>query len=432
MRSSLRLTSPSRSSVYNARPTDNRLDSTSGVDTPAEAPPTCKRSSSDETRSGEWSVDPGFGVYVHIPFCKHRCHYCDFNTYEGQDALHGEYVDALVRSIERWSPGREVPEATSVFFGGGTPTLLSVEQLARVLGAVERRVGLARGAEVTIEANPETVNEAVFGGLLGAGFNRFSIGVQSLAPHVLAGLGRTHSSQGALDAAAAARQAGVEDLNLDLIYGSPWETDGDWDRTLAGVVAAAPDHLSVYALTVEEGTPLHTLVATGRVPDPDPDVQASRYEVALEVLGAAGYGRYEVSNWARPGRSSRHNVLYWCAGDYLAFGAGAHGHLDGIRWWNERLPRDFIARADDPIAGSEHLDRSEQAREALMLGLRLRSGVDLAAFETRFGGSLAALLAERIPGLQGAGLLEIESGNLRIPDRRVFVANDVLCRLLAA
>lgn len=387
---------------------------------------------SGSTREGEWTSEPGFGVYVHIPFCKHRCHYCDFNTYEGQDALHGTYVDALVRSIEEWSPGTAVPRATSVFFGGGTPTLLAIDELARVLSAVRTRVGLADDPEVTIEANPETVDERTFEGLLAAGFNRFSIGVQSLAPHVLAGLGRTHSAERAVGAARAARRAGVTDLNLDLIYGSPWESDADWEDTLARTVGTEPDHLSVYALTLEEGTPLHTLVATERVPDVDPDVQARRYEIALEVLDGAGYERYEVSNWARPGRASRHNVLYWCAGDYLGFGAGAHGHLDGTRFWNLRLPRDFIAAAPtgELVAGSERLEGLGRAAEAAMLGLRLRSGIDCERFEEQWPGLLSSS-GDRIRMLADSGMLEWHAGKLRISDSYIFVTNEVLCQLLA-
>ena len=383
------------------------------------------------TRSGRWTSDPGFGVYVHIPFCTHRCHYCDFNTYEGQDDLHGDYVDALVADIERWRGERR--PATSVFFGGGTPTLLAPERLGRILRAVEATCGIAPGAEVTVEANPETVDERIFEGLLGAGFERVSIGVQSLVPKVLVGLGRTHSPERALDGLAAARRAGFTDISADLIYGSPWESTEDWVRSLEGVIEAEPDHVSAYALTVEDATPLATLVATGRVPDVDPDIQAERHGIASDLLAAAGYERYEVSNWARPGRASAHNVLYWCAGDYLGFGAGAHGHVDGERYWTTRLPRAFIAAVSEGIttrAGDERLDKDQRAGEALMLGLRLSSGIDSDAFTHRFGPSALSGRGAAIDALCREGLLERSGAALRMTTRGTMLASEIAVRLL--
>ncbi|HEX2295113.1 MAG TPA: radical SAM family heme chaperone HemW [Actinomycetota bacterium] len=381
-------------------------------------------------RSGEWQADPGYGVYVHVPFCRHRCHYCDFNTYEGLDELHEPYVDALVREIE--TAGAPSRPATSVFVGGGTPTLLAPVALARVLDAIRASTGISPGAEVTVEANPETVDETTFEALLGAGFNRFSVGVQSLAPHVLERLGRTHSAETALAALAAARRAGATDLNADLIFGSPWEAPDDWRQSLEGIVAAGTTHVSAYALTVEEGTPLATLVATGRVPDVDPDVQAERHGVATEVLGAAGFVRYEVSNWARPGHASRHNVLYWSGGDYAGYGAGAHGHESGRRYWRKRLPRDYVdavATGTSTEAGEERLSPGESAREAMTLGLRLASGVDEAAFFARHPEEADALLATA-GELRDEGLLVRQDGRLRLSDEATLVANDVLCRFL--
>ena len=383
-------------------------------------------------RSGRWLADPGFGVYVHIPFCRHRCHYCDFNTYERLDALHAPYVDALIADIERHGT-RAKGAATSVFFGGGTPTLLSPSQLGRILGAVQESIGVAPGAEITTEVNPETVDERAFEELLEAGFNRFSIGIQSLAPAVLTKLGRTHSAERALESLAAARRAGAEDLNADLIYGSPWEQPDDWKRSLEGVIGAGTEHVSAYALTIEEGTPLHTLIATGREPDVDGDIQAERHEVADAYLEAAGFERYETSNWARPAKASRHNVLYWSAGDYLGFGAGAHAHIDGRRWWSQRLPRDFIASvaADESTeAGFELLEPEARGPEALMLGLRLTSGIEVAAFEARFGDECLRARTDLIDDLAGIGLLERDHNHLRLGERATMVANDVICRLV--
>jgi putative oxygen-independent coproporphyrinogen III oxidase len=381
-------------------------------------------------RDGRWQADPGYGVYVHVPFCVHRCHYCDFNTYEGLDDLHEPYVAALEREIA--ASGPHPRPATSVFVGGGTPTLLRPEALGRLLRAIRDSAGIELAAEVTVEANPESVDERAFEGLLEAGFNRFSVGVQSLSPHVLRRLGRTHSPETALNALDAARRAGAEDVNADLIFGSPWETPEDWLRSLEGIAAAGTSHVSAYALTVEEGTPLATLVATGREPDVDPDVQAERHAVAEDVLGAAGFARYEVSNWARPGRASRHNVLYWSAGDYAGFGAGAHGHAAGRRYWRMRLPRDYVAAAIDGTsteAGSEELDDSARAREAVVLGLRLASGIHEESFYALHPGT-----AEAVGGIAtelcSAGWLERDRGWLRLPGRATMVANEILCRFL--
>lgn len=377
---------------------------------------------------GQWTADPGYGVYVHVPFCRHRCHYCDFNTYEGLDALHEPYAAALEREIAG-STGHPGP-ATSVFFGGGTPTLLAPRTLGRLLGAIRDSAGIAPGAEVTIEANPETVDEETFAALLEEGFNRFSVGVQSLAPHVLERLGRSHSAETALEALAAARRAGATNVNADLIFGSPWEEPDDWRRSLDGLVAAETAHVSAYALTIEEGTPLATLIATGREPDVDPDVQAARHGVAEEVLGDAGFVRYEVSNWARPGLASRHNVLYWSAGDYAGFGAGAHGHRSGRRYWRKRLPRDYVASVESPEtteAGHEELSPDERAREAMTLGLRLASGVEEEAFFARHPSPGVRAVADE---LCDAGWLVREKGWLRLTDGGTFVANDILCRFL--
>ena len=379
---------------------------------------------------GSWQADAGFGVYVHVPFCRHRCHYCDFNTYEGLEALREPYVDALVAEIAREQGERP---ATSVFFGGGTPTLLSPRQLGRVLDAIATSYGLSADAEITAEANPETIDASYLTELRAQGFTRLSIGVQSLASGVLARLGRTHSAERALRAVHDARAAGFDDVNVDLIYGSPWESADEWRQTLAGVVAADPDHVSAYALTVEEGTPLHTLVATGRVKDVDPDVQADRFAVASEVLAAVGYDRYEISNWAKPGRASRHNTLYWSAGDYVGFGAGAHSHVTGHRWWTTRLPRDYIdavAERRSTTAGDEVLDAEQRAGEALMLGLRLASGISLDGFVQRFGPESFETRSREIAKLESEGLIERMGDRLCLSAAGTLLANEALCRLL--
>jgi len=381
-------------------------------------------------RDGAWQVDPGFGVYVHIPFCRHRCHYCDFNTYEGLENERAPYVDAVIAEIRNWPDPRP---ATSIFFGGGTPTLLDAASLGRIVDAISDRFGIAAGAEITVEANPETVDERVARDLRRAGFGRISLGIQSAVAPVLAGLGRTHSAATALAALHAVSNGGFEDVNADLIYGSPWESDDDWVTSLQAVIAAAPDHVSAYALTIEEGTPLHTLIATGREPDVDPDVQASRHTVACELLDGAGYERYEISNWSKPGRASRHNVLYWSAGDYVGFGAGAHSHVAGHRWWSVRLPRDYIAAASagrSTMAGEERLDPDHRAGEALMLGLRLADGIEVDGFGRRFGGRALDDRADTLASLESRGLIERESGRLRLSAGGTLLANEALYPLI--
>jgi coproporphyrinogen III oxidase-like Fe-S oxidoreductase len=257
--------------------------------------------------------------------------------------------------------------------------------------------------------------------------------VQSLVSPVLVGLGRNHSPQRALDAIVDARRAGVANINADLIYGSPWESTTEWKATLDRIVDAGVDHISAYALTVEQGTPLATLVATNRCPDVDPDVQADRHAMAEDILGSAGFNRYEVSNWSAPGRASRHNVLYWCAGDYLGVGAGAHGHDDGRRSWSVRLPREFIARVHSGRsveAGHEVLSWAERVGEALMLGLRLTTGIEVAAFERRFGSGALATRAEALSFLQAGGLIERDRGRIRVAPAATLLGNEIGSRLL--
>lgn len=354
-----------------------------------------------------WWRDPvesgpraGFGVYLHVPFCAHRCGYCDFATW-ATDApgpgggTVGDVVDRYVPAL-RADLGRRVaagpraaapadtevdddwPAVTSVFVGGGTPTLLPVADLVALVGAVGAELDLAAGAEVTVECNPETASVELFAALVEAGVTRVSMGAQSFAPDVLASLERGHDAQRALTAVAQAREAGIEQVSLDLIYGTPGETDDQWADTLATAVAAGTDHVSAYALTIHAATPFGSRVARGSMPAPDEDVQRDRFDVARDVLGAAGLDHYEVSNWARAGRRSSHNVLYWRHGDYLAAGVGAHAHVRGRRTWQHRSLARWLATAEegrDATAGAEVTTDAERAAERLLLGLRLREGL---------------------------------------------------------
>jgi len=362
---------------------------------------------------------PAFGVYVHIPFCAARCDYCDFATWTDRAHLVDAYVDACVADIERRAREERTPPATSVFFGGGTPSLLPGAQLMRILDAIER----APGAEVTVECNPDTVDEEKFAAYVRASVNRVSIGVQSFVPPVLAALGRTHEPANVERAVALARAAGIERINVDLIYGTPGETPADWQRSLAGALALGVEHISAYALTVEPGTPLGQRVAAG-APAPDDDRQADAYIDADELLTQAGFDWYEVSNWARPGEECRHNLLYWTGADYLAIGCAAHGYTRGRRWWNVRTPEryiDAISTGASPIAGSEELSAARRREEAFVLALR-----------TRLGAPVDPAAAEVVVDLAESGLLSVAGDRVVLTRRGRLLATDVTARLVLA
>jgi oxygen-independent coproporphyrinogen-3 oxidase len=326
-----------------------------------------------------------FGVYVHVPFCASRCGYCDFNTYIPGEASPDGYAEAVEAelALARRVLGGTPPPAQTVFVGGGTPTLLGADGLARVLDAVRHHVGLAGGAELTTEANPESVDPAALAALREAGFTRVSLGMQSAAPHVLDVLDRRHTPGRAVAAAREARAAGFEHVSLDLIYGTPGERAEDWAGSLNAALEAEPDHVSAYSLIVEPGTRLAARVRRGELPAPDDDVLAERYEAAETILGAAGLRWYEVSNWARDAQARcRHNLGYWRGGDWWGVGPGAHSHVGGVRWWNVLHPSRWAALLADgrsPAAGREEPDADAARLEHVMLGVRLREGLDLGA-----------------------------------------------------
>jgi putative oxygen-independent coproporphyrinogen III oxidase len=328
-----------------------------------------------------------FGVYVHVPFCATRCGYCDFNTYTAQELPGGVTRDSYAATVAaelalaRGVLGEGAPQVQTVFFGGGTPTLLPPADLAAILRAVDETFGLAPGAEVTTEANPESVGPAAFATLRAAGFTRISLGMQSAVGHVLATLDRTHTPGRPQAAVTQARAAGFEHVSLDLIYGTPGESDDDWRRSVEAALAAGPDHVSAYALTVEPGTRLHARVRRGELPAPEEDALADRYAMADEALAAAGLGWYEISNWARDdGARCLHNVNYWRGGDWWGAGPGAHSHVGGVRWWNVLHPSAYAAALREgrsPAAGRELLDGETRRFERIMLETRLREGLDV-------------------------------------------------------
>jgi putative oxygen-independent coproporphyrinogen III oxidase len=386
------------------------------------------------------ACDPGVvtaGLYLHVPFCAHRCHYCDFNTYAGLDDQIPRYVEALRADIRRVAadgpgavspPGTETaadwPAFTSIFVGGGTPTYIPAPDLAGIVALAREVLPIAADAEITVEANPETVDAEYFAQLRAAGVNRISMGAQSFTPAVLEQLGRWHDRDRPLRAAADARAAGIGNVSLDLIYGSPAETDTDWSQTLDTVIAAGTDHVSAYALTVEANTEYAARIRQGSAIAPDDDVQADRMRVADQRLTAAGFVRYELSNWARPGFECRHNLTYWRNGNWLGIGAGAHGHWDGRRWWSLRAPARYADAAltgDTTTAGEEITTPQQQRTERLLLGLRTVEGVARDSVEPLDNAQVAALTA--------AGLL-VADDRLRLAPAGWALANEVTVRLL--
>ena len=351
-----------------------------------------------------------FGVYLHVPFCSVRCGYCDFNTYTatelGGGASQISYAGTAVREVDLLAgvlPG--APAVETVFFGGGTPTLLPSADLVRMLESVRTRFGLADDAEVTTEANPDSVTPESLAELRAGGFTRISFGMQSAVPSVLAVLDRTHDPERVPQAVAWAREAGFEQLSLDLIYGTPAESLADWEASVTAALACAPDHVSAYSLIVEDGTALARQVRSGVLPMPDEDDLADKYALVDDLLTAAGLDWYEVSNWSRDaGSRCRHNELYWTSQNWLGIGPGAHAHVGGVRWWNAKHPTAYAARlaaGESPALARELLDAETRRVERVLLEVRLRDGlpvelVDRAGVDQVVADGLGVLEGDRL------------------------------------
>lgn len=376
---------------------------------------------------------PAFGVYLHVPFCATRCGYCDFNTYTpgelGSDASPGTYLDAIARELEmgaaRMDARGELRPAETVFVGGGTPSLLGADGLARLLDGVRGSFGLAPGAEVTTESNPESTSPAFFGGIREAGYTRVSLGMQSAAPHVLATLGRRHTPGRPVAAAGEARAAGFDHVNLDIIYGTPGESMADLDASLDAVLSAGVDHVSAYSLIVEDGTAMARKVRRGELPMPDDDDLADRYERIDARLRAAGMEWYEVSNWSLPGGECRHNLIYWRDGDWWGAGPGAHSHLGGVRFHDVKHPARYarmVSAGELPLAGSEELDDEDRHVERVMLRLRLREGMPASLLRD---GELA-----RARSLEDRGLVTVGDDRVALTDAGRLLADAVIVEIL--
>jgi oxygen-independent coproporphyrinogen-3 oxidase len=372
---------------------------------------------------------PPLGMYVHVPFCATRCGYCDFNTYTPSE-LGGANPDGWLAALrielelaaQRLGARRAL---RTVFVGGGTPSMLGGQGLAAVLSAVLEHFDLEPGAEVTTESNPESTSPEFFADLRAAGFTRISLGMQSTAPHVLAALDRVHSPGRAPAAALEARAAGFEHVNLDLIYGTPGETDDDLRASIDAAISAEVDHVSAYSLIVEDGTALARRVRRGEIAAPDDDVLASRYELLDAALSDAGLHWYEVSNWSRPGGECQHNLGYWDGGEWWGAGPGAHGYVGGTRWWNVKHPNAYASQLAEgrlPVADSEELDDVDRHVETVMLQVRLRDGIPVALLDV-------AELA-RAETLRADGLLLRRDDALVLSDRGRLLADAVVRDLL--
>jgi len=368
------------------------------------------------------------GFYVHVPFCSVRCGYCDFNTYTATELGGGgsqrEYAGWAIAEIESTSGLLGDRPVDTVFFGGGTPTQLPTADLVRMLDAIRRIHGLAEDAEVTTEANPDSVTPESLAALREGGFNRISFGMQSAVPHVLAFLERTHDPDRIPDVVGWARAAGFEQLSLDLIYGTPGESAAGWQTTLDTALALEPDHVSAYSLIVEEGTALGRRVRRGEVPMPDEDDLADKYVQGDEAFRAAGLEWYEVSNWARgEAARCRHNLGYWRSDDWWGIGPGAHSHLAGRRWWNVKHPRAYaerLAAGGSPVAGEEYVGADARVMERVMLELRLREGLPIDVLPK----------PSRIDVPRGDGLVELQGDRLVLTDPGRLLADAVIRDLL--
>ena len=374
-------------------------------------------------------------VYVHIPFCRSKCAYCDFNSYAGLEYLFEPYVQALARDIRLVGEGLSLQSRT-IYLGGGTPTVLPLSLLEEVLSALRQAFRMANDVEITIEANPGTVDSDYLAGLLDLGVNRLSLGVQSLDDGLLRLLGRIHTAAEAVESYNLARQAGLANISLDLIYGVPHQTLELWQSTLRQTLSLQPDHLSLYALTLEEHTPLARQVARGEIPSPDDDLAADMYILAEEMLVEAGYVHYEISNWAGPisNHKCRHNLTYWRNQPYLGFGAGAHSYFGDRRWHNFLSPMEYTVRLNvgmGSCAHSEDIDRATEMADTMILGLRLvEEGVSFEGFAGRFGERLESLYESELGDLEQLGLVEVTAERVRLTPRGRLLGNEVFERFL--
>lgn len=371
-------------------------------------------------------------LYLHIPFCLRKCSYCDFNSYESGAIALEDYTGLLQQELHHQATRFAPATVPTIYFGGGTPSLLLSQEVGRLLETAANHYHLPPAVEVTLEANPGTVTPESLAGYRAAGVNRLSIGVQALDDPLLALLGRVHTADQARDALLLARRAGFANVGIDLMHSLPGQSLGQWEATLHRAVEMAPEHISAYGLSIEEGTPFAALVAAGKLQLPDEETAAAMFELTADLLTGAGYEQYEISNFARPGYRSRHNQVYWRRGNYLGFGAGAHSFMRepgyGLRWENPPGLAEYAARqpGTPPGYGEQPLSREDAMAEFFFLGLRLLEGVDLREFKAEFGVEVAAAFPGVVERLVAAGLLLRAGENIRLSRRGIMLANRVL------
>jgi oxygen-independent coproporphyrinogen-3 oxidase len=377
-------------------------------------------------------------LYLHVPFCDWKCTYCDFNSYAGLEDLIPPFIEALEQEIELWAPMAEGRTIETIFFGGGTPSLLGVDQVERILATIWARFQVSMEPEVSLEANPGTVDIEKLRGLREVGVTRLSFGVQSFDAGELKFLTRIHDAETARRTYKDAREAGFDNINLDFIFGLPGQTADSWQRTLDEAIALRPEHLSLYILTVEENTPLGHDVVRGLVREADPDFVAELYGLTERRMADAGYRQYEISNWSLPGRQCRHNLNYWRNGEWLALGPGAHSHFDGNRFAVVRSPQRYIrAMAEEagkfPFAVHEQVEEQsleDEMADTAWLGLRLNEGLDLEQFELRFCLAFGDAFPELIARFAPQGLLQEVNGRLTLTNRGRLLSNEVFAALV--
>ncbi|MEO6458162.1 MAG: radical SAM family heme chaperone HemW [Chloroflexia bacterium] len=382
-------------------------------------------------------LDEPIGLYLHIPFCESKCIYCDFNSFARMEDQYASFVDALCTDITRgvsWdlpgTPDCAGAPVSTIFFGGGTPSVLDPDQIARILDAARSRYNISVNAEITMEANPGTISLERFAGYRESGINRLSMGVQVLDDVMLKKLGRIHTAQGAIDAYRWAREASFDNINLDFIYGLPGQDIDHFAGVLDNLLALdpLPEHLSCYTLIVEEHTPLYVGVMRGLITVPDEDRVAEMYEMLAERLTTAGYEQYEISNWSRPGRQCRHNLVYWHNQRYLAFGPGASGYWGTTRYSTILGPREYanaVKQGDSVLHSRDAVEPKGEMGEFMMLGLRLNQGIYAAEFYRRFGMSIGTIYGHEISALVEQGLLETNAGRVALTDYGRLLGNEV-------
>lgn len=376
---------------------------------------------------------PVRAAYIHIPFCLSKCHYCDFNSYPGMDSLFDEYVHALITEIERTQVSPD--KLDTVYIGGGTPTVLTANQLGDILAAIVRSIGLSENAEITIEANPGTIDESKLVQLRELNFNRLSLGVQSLDDDYLAMLGRAHDAKQAVDAYYTARRAGFDNISIDLIFAMPGQRLNHWENTLYSALGLEPEHISLYELTIEEGTQFANLCAQGELSLPEEDEQIDMYEMAIAKMREAGFEHYEVSNFARPGYRCRHNQVYWRNEPYYGFGAGATSYVSGNRAIRIKDPKGYataIESGEDAIDFSERLTGRAYLAETLILGLRMIDGIDLDELSTKTQTNIRNEFSDEIESLISRGLIKHTNSRMRVTHKGLLLLNDVSAELVSA